>query len=275
MSIHDIDITGKTKLEKAIERLQFFEPKEGYYLAFSGGKDSVVIKAVADMAKVKYDAHYAITTVDPPELTKFIKTNHPDVIRHAPEINMWDLIAKKKMPPTRIVRYCCTVLKEEGGRGRVVITGVRWAESARRKNTRKGVEFDTYGSTKKAHRENREKFNLMNDNHEKRKMMETCVIKGKHIVNPIIEWTDEEVWEFIHEYNIPYCSLYDEGFKRLGCLGCPMGNKKTMTREFERYPYVRKQYIKAFDRLIIERHKAGLKCGWETGEDVMEWWLSG
>lgn len=32
----------KSKVEKSIERLKAFEPKEGYYLAFSGGKDSVV-----------------------------------------------------------------------------------------------------------------------------------------------------------------------------------------------------------------------------------------
>ncbi len=67
-------------VQKSIERLKFFEPvKEGYYLAFSGGKDSVVLKRLAEMAGVKFDAHYSVTTIDPPELTQFIRKYHPDV----------------------------------------------------------------------------------------------------------------------------------------------------------------------------------------------------
>lgn len=75
-----LNFQGKDKVQTAIERLKVFEPEEGYYLAFSGGKDSVVVKALANMAGVKYDAHYNVTTVDPPELVQFIKEKHPDVI---------------------------------------------------------------------------------------------------------------------------------------------------------------------------------------------------
>lgn len=129
------------KVRMSIERLRAFEPKngEGYYLAFSGGKDSVVIKALADMAGVKYDAHYRVTSVDPPELVQFIKEKYPDVARDVPRysdgspITMWNLIPRKLMPPTRLVRYCCASLKESGGDGRKTITGVRWAESVNRK----------------------------------------------------------------------------------------------------------------------------------------------
>lgn len=136
--IHQLNIHGKDKVQVAIDRLKAFEPTEGYYLAFSGGKDSVVIKALADMAEVKYDAHYNLTSVDPPELVQFIKT-FDDVKIEIPrdkdgkQITMWNLIPKKKMPPTRVVRYCCKELKEMGGKGRMVITGVRWAESSNRK----------------------------------------------------------------------------------------------------------------------------------------------
>lgn len=70
MSIHQLNFSGKDKVEVAIDRLKSFEPEEGYHLAFSGGKDSVVIKALADMAQVKYDAHYNLTSVDPPELVQ-------------------------------------------------------------------------------------------------------------------------------------------------------------------------------------------------------------
>ena len=139
------------KVKTSIERMKAFEDvakkhadngKEGYYLSFSGGKDSVVVKALADMAGVPYDAHYRVTSVDPPELVKFIKEKHPDVQIDIPryktgedvgkQITMWNLIPRKLMPPTRIARYCCKYLKEDGGDGRMCITGVRWAESVNR-----------------------------------------------------------------------------------------------------------------------------------------------
>lgn len=129
----------ENKIERAIDVLKSFEPPEGYYVAFSGGKDSVVVKALCDMAGVKYDAHYRITSVDPPELVRFIKEQYPDVSMDYPRYDdgtvatMWNLIPKKRMPPTRLVRYCCEVLKESGGEGRMTVTGVRWAESRNRK----------------------------------------------------------------------------------------------------------------------------------------------
>lgn len=127
------------KVQIAIDRLKHFEPPEGYYLAFSGGKDSVVIKKLCDLAGVKYDAHYRVTSVDPPELVQFIRDQYPDVSRDVPKdkdgrpITMWTLIPKKLMPPTRLVRYCCAALKETGGAGRVTVTGIRWDESVNRK----------------------------------------------------------------------------------------------------------------------------------------------
>lgn len=144
--IHQLNINGMDLVDISIERLKAFEPKEGYYLAFSGGKDSAVCKALCDMAGVKYDAHYSVTSVDPPELVRFIRTEYPDVqfeikhwecdgknVKEGQPITMWNLIPEKLMPPTRMMRYCCADLKESGGHGRKVVTGVRWAESSRRK----------------------------------------------------------------------------------------------------------------------------------------------
>lgn len=135
----------EAKVKKSIDRIKTFVPEEGYYLAFSGGKDSVVCNALLDMANVKYDSHYRITTVDPPELFNFIRKSHPEVSRDIPRygsrrgpewegkpITMWNLIPWKLMPPMRNVRYCCEFLKEDGGDGRMTITGVRWAESTNR-----------------------------------------------------------------------------------------------------------------------------------------------
>ena len=152
------------KMKKSIERLKAFEPPEGYYLAFSGGKDSVVCKTLLDEAGVKYDATYRVTTVDPPELVRFIKKQHPDVIREVPRygpdyknaklagkpITMWNLIPEKLLPPTRMARYCCDFLKESGGDGRMTVTGVRWAESVNRKSNQGIVTFPTKKAAKDA-----------------------------------------------------------------------------------------------------------------------------
>lgn len=236
-------------VDLSIARLQEFEPPEGYYGAFSGGKDSVTLKEVARRAGVKVDWHYNLTTVDPPELVAFIKKYHPDVEIHRPIMSMWQLIAKKKMPPTRLVRYCCEYLKEGRGtghkeNGRVVLTGVRWAESVKRAG---------------------------------RKMVETCrkPSQDKRFLHPIIDWDDGDVWEFIKGEGIPYCSLYDEGFKRLGCIGCPMAGKNGMEKEFARWPKYKAAYLRAFARMIEARDAAGLTGAthFKTPESTMEWWI--
>lgn len=262
--IADGKIIERDKVLIAIDRLKAFEPVEGYYLAFSGGKDSVVIKVLADMAGVKYDAHYSLTTVDPPELVRFIKGQHKDVAIDKTSRSMWKLIVDKGMPPTRMVRYCCQVLKETGGKGRVCITGVRNAESNARASRR---PFEVVGSSKK------EKM-LFADNDEDRRLFETCTAKGKRVVNPIIDWLDEDVWEFIKKYKVPYCSLYDEGFTRLGCIGCPMAGDKRK-KEFERWATYKIAYIHAFDRMIERRREKGLPCDkqFENGQACFDWWM--
>ena len=127
------------KVELSIQRLKAFCPPEGYYVAFSGGKDSQCVYHLCKMAGVKFDAHYNVTSVDPPELVQFIKSHYPDVIFDYPKDSkgnvktMWNLIPAERMPPTRLVRYCCAVLKETNGEGRYTVTGVRQAESANRK----------------------------------------------------------------------------------------------------------------------------------------------
>ena len=265
MSIHQLNIQGMDKVEVAIKRFQTFEPEEGYYLAFSGGKDSIVIKALADMSGVKYDSHFSLTSVDPPELIQFVREYHPDVEFEIPKdkdgnrITMWNLIPRKKMPPTRMVRYCCQELKEMGGKGRFVVTGVRWAESTRRKLSRGGLEIDN-GT--------RQRDLADPDNPDNEKMARYCPTKGSHILNPIIDWDDTEIWEFIREYNIPYCKLYDEGWKRIGCIGCPMSTNQLV--ELNRYPKYKKAYLSAFKRML-DRHDVPNEK-WKTPEDVLAWW---
>lgn len=276
---------GLDRVEAAVERLKAYEPPEGYWLAFSGGKDSVVIKSLADMAGVKYEAHYQNTSVDPPELVQFIKT-FDDVQMDSPKdkdgnrLTMWNLIPKKKMPPTRIVRYCCHALKEQSGKGRLTITGVRWAESAKRKQNQGEITiiegakenleemgFDPASFTKTR----LGGITLNMDNAESKDILTMCYRTRKTTINPIVDWSDADVWEFIHKYNVPYCKLYDEGYKRLGCIGCPMNNHAA--EELEKYPKYKQAYLRAFDRMLKERKSRGYDDQWKTAEDVMDWWL--
>ena len=281
--LRQTDLMGNVidKVQIAIDRMRLFEPAEGYYLAFSGGKDSVVLKALADMAGVKYDAHYNATTVDPPELVRFIKFEYPDVTIEKPEIPMIKLIAKKRMPPTRTLRYCCAHYKENASKGRVTMTGVRWAESNARKKNQGLVTVMSKNSAKAAEetdaryaRTARGGIVMNDDNDETRRAVEICYRTNKTLVNPIIDWTDEDVWEFIREYNVPYCRLYDEGWRRLGCVGCPMGGSDSMEREFERWPAIKNMYLRAFEDMIEKRKTDGLRTDYyNTPQEVMEWWL--
>ena len=111
---------------------------------------------------------------------------------------------------------------------------------------------------------------------ESRRQVETCALKGKRVLNPIIDWTEEEVWRFIRTYGLPYCVLYDQGFKRLGCLGCPLAGTKNREREFARYPQYARAYIRAFDRMVEARMASGKPKGsWKDGESVFCWWMYG
>lgn len=239
----DETLFGKIdKVEIALKRLKEFEPSEGYWLAFGGGKDSITIYELAKMAGVKFDPHYNLTGVDPPELVHFIRRFYPDVKRDLPEKTMWQLIVMKMMPPTRLVRYCCEWLKERSGEGRV-ITGVRWAESLRRKKTRR--------------------------------LFEHCYKdRRKFYLNPIIDWSTEEVWEFIRMRDLPYPSLYDQGEKRIGCILCPMGGRESMERDKERYPKIYQAYLRAFGRMLEARKRHGIQTTtWTSPESVAHWWI--
>ena len=223
MALVEYDLFGqkRDKVQTAIDRLRAFEPKDGYYVADSGGKDSSCVVKLCEMAGVKFDAHYNATTIDPPQLVRFIRQNHPKTEIEKPEYTMRELIVKKQMPPTRLMRYCCQHLKELHGKGRVVVTGVRWAESGNRKNNQGLVTFTTASkelnnaadlSGAEPNRTSKNGLILNTDNDESRRMVEMCYRTHKTLVNPIIDWTDEDVWEFIRLCNVPYCELYDCGF---------------------------------------------------------------
>jgi phosphoadenosine phosphosulfate reductase len=235
----------KDKLHMTLNRICEFEPKEGYYLAFSGGKDSQCVYHLMKMAGVKFDPHFNLTTVDPPELIYFMRKNYTDVEVHKPEFTMWQLIIQKLMPPTRLARYCCKELKEKGGAGRMVATGIRCEESYKR---------------------------------SKRRMVEACLNDTtRTYFNPIYDWLIGEVWEFLNGQHIEHCSLYDEGQDRIGCILCPMASVREKEIHIKRYHKHYQAYLRAIARMLDERKRRGLKISvnWKTPEDVMRWWIYG
>lgn len=274
------------KEAQAIERLKLFEPQEGqdpYYIAYSGGKDSDTILLLAKLAGVRYEAHHNLTTVDAPETVYYVKSQ-PEIIIDRPRLTMWQLIPKKLMPPTRLVRYCCSELKERGGEGRRVVTGVRKAESVKRKSRSGLVNFlkKQKEVIEKASElgvdisiNNQGSIILNNDNTESRELVEHCSMQAKVLVNPIYDWTDKDVWEFLRYYGCKSNPLYECGFSRIGCIGCPAAAAKRYM-EFNRYPKYKANYIRAFDRMIERRKERGLKptrVSWNTGEEVFKWWM--
>lgn len=275
----------------AIERLKAFEPEDGYFLAYSGGKDSDCIKILAQLAGVKFEAVHNLTTVDAPETVRYIKSQ-PDVRIDRPHdrdgkpVTMWNLIIRKGTPPLRNSRYCCSELKEPGGTGKIVVTGVRWAESTRRKQSADVVKFigkpkDTQKIAEELgadYRTTRQGGIILNDDNDvNRRMVEHCYRTRKTMVNPIVDWTDEDVWEFLNHYGCKSNPLYECGFKRIGCIGCPMAGKHLRLEEFQRYPSYQKAYIHAFDKMLEKRAAEGKPTNekWSDGQAVFDWWLSG
>lgn len=118
---------------------------------------------------------------------------------------------------------------------------------------------------------------LTNDNEESRRVVEQCYKRHKTTLNPIIDWTDDDVWDFIRANDIPYCALYNEGFHRLGCIGCPMAGTKGREKEFLRWPKYKNAYLLAFEKMLVELEKRGKLTGsWRMGTraiDVFNWWM--
>lgn len=272
----DLEQTAIERLKLASDMsLRLFE--KPLVITYSGGKDSDVLLHLAEKSGIPFEVLHSLTTADAPETVRHVydtfrrlegkgikctvdKHIHPGGIR----VTMWNLIPFKLMPPTRVVRYCCSELKEGGGKGRFIATGVRWAESTARRKNRGGWEV--------LHSNRQKSLILANDNEEDRRLFETCQMKGKRVVNPIIDWKDDDVLDYAAVEKIPMNPLYCEGFHRVGCVGCPMASK-ARTMEFARYPKIKAAYIRAFDRMLEERRKRSLPSQWQSGVDVFHWWM--
>lgn len=197
-----------------------YEPEEGYFVGFSGGKDSTVVYYLVKKANVKAEFYYSFTFLDYPETVMFIKKNFKDVIFLFPKNNFWDLI-ERYGPPTRWKRWCCTEFKKSHGRKRVKVLGVRREESVSRSKSL------VYEYSKK-------------DN--------------AYHLHPIVDWTEDDVWTYIKMNNLKYNPLYDLGYKRVSCRFCPFKRSSERIMDSERYPEFKALLIKHFD-VFVERTK--------------------
>ncbi|MGE4544199.1 MAG: phosphoadenosine phosphosulfate reductase family protein [Pedobacter sp.] len=246
------------KIDQAISLIQATEGQalklsdDGFYVCFSGGKDSIVMARLFEMAGVKFGLHYNNVTIDPPELVRFIKEEYPHAEWHSVGKHLINYMAEDKVcgPPTRLIRWCCEIYKEQGGVDKFRAIGVRAEESARRKGLWKQITTD-----------------------RKTKMPILC---------PILYWTHADIWAFIKQHDMPYCCLYDEGFDRLGCVGCPMGGPKGQARDFARWPKYEAMWKRGF-RKYFDKYKGVPKRNGEpraiekfpTVDDLWNWWISG
>ncbi len=229
------------KVSDAISILQQHEPPEGYFVAFSGGKDSVVMFDLVKRAGVKYNAHYHVMTIEPPDLIDFIKAEYPEVNLHYPPKNFYQLIIENGIPPLRQMRYCQRVLKAPYGLDCTRVTGLRADESYKRR---------------------------------RRQQVEKDPDTGNLVVHPIFHFSTADIWAYIRKYEVKYCKLYDLGFKRLSCLFCPFESKAQVALDLELYPQVAQEIIDACQKAIDERRGTEKEIRrFKDGAEMFYWWI--
>lgn len=229
--------TIDNKTQSAIEFLRAHMPADGYHLAFSGGKDSIVILQLAKMAGVKFNAYFYMTTLDPPDVLRFIKKYYPEVIWLRPKMSMFQLIEKKGLP-MRSRRFCCEYLKEKHGSGCWVLDGVRAEESIKR-SRRSPIEHDYKDKT-------------------------------KYFIHPIFTWTEQDVWSFIKIHKLAFPEIYLSCQNRVGCIACPM-SPKNAAKDLEKYP----RFKNAFLIAVRKAKKNGRMKSFADEYEAIDWWVSG
>ena len=247
-------------IRKAEKIALMYDSDNGYFNTFSGGKDSQALFHIVKMSGVKFKTYMSLTSVDPGDVIRFVKTEYPSVIRQKPKMSIFQKAVEMGILPTMRVRWCCAEFKESAGAGKVTLIGIRKEESARRAKRHEVEvsskkfsgnldEFEQWSveeigrkqKRKSKRKINEDEFSVNTDN-------EVRCINGKDsiLISPIFDWTEKDVWYFLNNIiKAPHCKLYDEGYKRLGCILCPMSQHKQKLKEMQRFPHVKRNWIEA------------------------------
>lgn len=256
------------KIKESIATIQRAEkialqlnPKDGLWLAFSGGKDSAVVYKLCQMARVKFKAHYSVTGIDAPTNIYFIKSYFPNVVFEHPKENYFQLIEKKGLPMMH-TRFCCSRLKENMGAGNVVVDGVRAQES-----TKRAKYNEVMVRSRRVENINKGRNRTFKEIEEN----EHRCIKGKDRIDihPILRWTTTEIWEFMIEYCVPINPCYSR-LTRVGCMYCPFASQEQLTIYEEEYPLYKQRLILALQRFMEHKQIQGI----DTAEEYYQWWKS-
>lgn len=253
------------KIKEAERTLRLAADMSAYYyeapliICYSGGKDSDVLLDIAKrcLKPNEFEVLNAHTTVDAPDTVYHIRKVFKEcealgiktTVRmpryKGKPTSMWRLIEEHTMPPTRIARYCCADLKEASTPNRMAAVGVREDESIKRKG-REAFGVLERRKTEREYRTTAHTFAMFKldqyggEDAYQCKMIQACKRHKDTIVNPIYRFTNRDIWEYVEKFQVKMNPLYAKGYRRVGCIGCPLGGPNQMRREFADYPQYKK-----------------------------------
>lgn len=235
---YPLGVLEQKSLEFIKDIYESFKDKVAYAaVSFSGGKDSTVVSYLVRKAlgTNKILHIFADTTLENPDTLKYLRdlehTENIFLLSAKTEHNYEDLVAKAELP-SRIHRWCCTVLKTapiekllrqilEPGEKILVFDGIRREESRKRENYR-CVESDTK-------------------------------IGPQISIRPILRWTALEEWLFILTRNIHFQKGYKMGLRRIGCSLCPLNSSWSELILQRSYPGLMDHFIKTLFNFAEKR----------------------
>lgn len=200
----------KRKVNEAIGILQANECTEGFSVRFSGGKDSCVLKHLITQAGYKAKYYYLETTLESDMMANFIKNKHPEVVWIHPEKSVCEMIKEYKMMPTGYNLFCC-------------------------KQTRRGADrrlTEEHQCTVLG----KKQTDIVVAN----KILEPVQVKenGHKVINPLYNWTDDDVWGYIDEYSIALPETYAIYGRSFNCTLCVMQYVETKQLMVQVHPEI-------------------------------------
>ena len=230
--------------QEAVSFIQKSIGDETAFVGMSGGKDSIVVEKLMKMSGVKYELYHSFTTIDAPEVVRFIRKNYPECKFLTTRKTFWQDLAVH-VPPSDRLRWCCTSLKKESSwklPHKKRIMGIRAEESPRRVSRGRINHIEKLDHTH---------------------------------YSPIFYWKEWQVWDFIDNNNLPYPKLYDWGFDRIGCIICPYHSEKTgkLHGMYKKYwPAYFKRWEKEISDLFTKRQNQGKTMHYATAKDFLNAW---